>query len=243
MKQVQTRMNMEEVGIICGMTETSPVSTQTSPDDDFDRRVKTIGRPHPHSEVKIIDPATGEIVPTGTPGEQCTRGYLVMLGYWQDVEATKRSIDAEGWMHTGDLAVMDDEGYVRIVGRLKDMIIRGGENVYPREVEEFLYTVPGIADVHVIGVPCSRYGEQVMAWIKTQPGVTLTGEQLRAECTGKIATFKIPRYWKFVDTFPMTVTGKVQKYRMREIAAASMGREEDGHCCDRLEAFVAATPS
>jgi fatty-acyl-CoA synthase len=224
MKQVQTRMHMGEVGIICGMTETSPVSTQTAPDDPLEKRVETIGRPQDHAEIKVIDPATGRVVPRGTPGEQCTRGYLVMLGYWDDPDATAKAIDAAGWMHTGDLAVMDADGYVRIAGRLKDMIIRGGENVYPREVEEFLHTVPGVADVQVIGVPCPKYGEEVMAWVRVKEGCTLTAEQLRAACVGRIASFKIPAHWKFVDAFPLTVTGKVQKYRMREIAAAELGR-------------------
>lgn len=222
MRQVQSRMHMSEVSIICGMTETSPVSTQTAPDDPLEKRVETIGRVHPHTEVKIIDPATGEIVPRGVSGEQCTRGYSVMLGYWNDEEATNKAIDSAGWMHSGDLATMDDDGYVRIVGRIKDMIIRGGENIYPREVEEFLHTIPGIVDVQVIGVPCPHYGEEVMAWVKLRDGFALTGDELRAQCLGKIATFKVPRYWKFVDSFPLTVTGKVQKYRMREIAAAEM---------------------
>src|SRR5262245_8226354 len=224
MKQVQTRMHMREVGIICGMTETSPVSTQTCPDDPLDKRVETVGRPHAHTEIKVIDPNTGQILPRGTPGEQCTRGYLVMLGYWNDPAATAKAIDEVGWMHTGDLAVMDGDGYVRIVGRLKDMIIRGGENIYPREVEEFLHTVPGVADVQVIGVPCPKYGEEVMAWVRVRDGFTLTAADLRAACAGRIATFKIPCHWKFVDGFPMTVTGKVQKYRMRAIAAAELGR-------------------
>jgi fatty-acyl-CoA synthase len=224
MKQVQTRMHMTEVGIICGMTETSPVSTQTAPDDPFEKRVETVGRPQDHVEIKIVDPATGRILPRGMPGEQCTRGYCVMLGYWDDPEATAKAIDPAGWMHTGDLAVMDDDGYVRIVGRLKDMIIRGGEHVYPREVEEFLFTVPGVADVQVIGIPCPKYGEEVMAWIKVKDGHSLTAEELRAACVGRIASYKIPTHWKFVDSFPMTVTGKIQKYRMREIAAAELGR-------------------
>jgi fatty-acyl-CoA synthase len=224
MKQVQSRMHMREVTIVCGMTETSPGSTQTAPDDPVEKRVETVGRPSPHAEIKIIDPATGAIVPRGTPGEQCTRGYLVMIGYWNDPDATAWAIDLAGWMHTGDLAVMDDDGYVRIVGRIKDMIIRGGENVYPREVEEFLHTVPGVVEAQVIGVPCPVYGEEVMAWVRLRDGVTLTAEDLRAACTGRIATYKIPRYWKFVDAFPLTVTGKVQKFRMREIAAAELGR-------------------
>ena len=224
MKQVQTKMHMREVGIVCGMTETSPVATQTAPDDPLEKRVETVGRPHPHVEIKIVDPNTGAVVPRGTPGEQYMRGYSVMLGYWDDPQATEKAIDSAGWMHSGDLAVMDDDGYVRIVGRLKDMIIRGGENIYPREVEEFLYTIPGIADVSVIGVPCPKYGEEVMAWVKLKDGVTMCGEELQALCAGKIATFKIPRHWKFVDSFPMTVTGKIQKFRMREIAAAELGR-------------------
>ncbi|HJZ55881.1 MAG TPA: AMP-binding protein [Gemmataceae bacterium] len=224
MRQVQSRMHMTEVTIVCGMTETSPSSTQTTPDDPFEKRVETVGRPHPHAEIKVIDPVTGEVVPRGVPGEQCTRGYLVMLGYWDDPEATAKAIDSAGWMHTGDLAVMDDEGYVRIVGRIKDVIIRGGENVYPREVEEFLHTIPGVAEAQVIGVPCERYGEEVMAWVRLREGVCLTADDLRAACAGRIATYKIPRFWKLVDAFPMTVTGKVQKFRMREIAAAELGR-------------------
>jgi fatty-acyl-CoA synthase len=224
MKEVQTRMNMREVGIVCGMTETSPAATQTGPNDPIEKRVETVGRPHPHCEIKIVDPHTGHVVPRGQPGEQCMRGYNVMLGYWEDPEATAKAIDFGGWMHSGDLATMDDDGYVRIVGRLKDMIIRGGENVYPREVEEFLYTIPGIADVQVIGIPCPKYGEEVMAWVRLKDGVSMTGEQLQDACRGRIASFKIPRHWKFVDAFPMTVTGKIQKYKMREIAAAELGR-------------------
>ena len=224
MRQVQGRMHMREVQIACGMTETSPVSTQTAADDPLDKRVETVGRPQAHAEIKVIDPLTGQVVPRGTPGEQCTRGYLVMLGYWNDPDATAKAVDAAGWMHTGDLAVMDDDGYVRIVGRIKDVIIRGGENVYPREVEEFLHTIPGVAEAQVIGVPCDRYGEEVMAWVRLRPGAALTADDLRAACLGRIATYKIPRHWKFVDAFPMTVTGKVQKYRMREIAAAELGR-------------------
>jgi fatty-acyl-CoA synthase len=216
-------MHMDEVAIVCGMTETAPLSTQTAPDDDLDKRVATVGRAHPHVEIKVVDPATGETVPRGVPGEQCTRGYGVMLGYWDDERATAEAIDADGWMHTGDLAVMDDEGYLRIVGRIKDMLIRGGENIYPREVEEFLVTIPGVSDAYVIGVPSDRYGEEVMAWVKLRDGVALGAEQLAAACRGRIATYKIPRYWKLVDGFPMTVTGKVQKFRMREIAAAELG--------------------
>ena len=222
MKEVQARMRMEQVTIACGMTETSPVSTQTAIDDLLDKRVETVGRASPHVEIKIVDPATGTIVPRGVPGEQCTRGYSVMLGYWNNLEATREAIDPAGWMHTGDLATMDDDGYVRIVGRIKDMIIRGGENIYPREVEEFLHTVPGVGDAQVIGVPSDKYGEEVMAWLKPKGGVTLTEEHMLAACKGRIATYKIPRYWKFVDAFPMTVTGKIQKFKMREIAAAEL---------------------
>jgi fatty-acyl-CoA synthase len=227
MKQVRSSMHMEEVTIACGMTETSPVSTQTAVDDPVEKRVTTVGRTHPHVELKIVDPLTGETVPRGVPGEQCTRGYSVMLGYWGDEEATRNAIDADGWMHTGDLAVMDDDGYLSIVGRIKDMVIRGGENIYPREIEEFLITLPGVSEAYVIGVPSTRYGEEVMAWVKPVSGVTLTGDELAAACRGRIATFKIPRYWKFVDTFPMTVTGKIQKFRMREAAIAELGLEAE----------------
>src|SRR5690606_23778664 len=191
MKRVQSQMHMTEVAICYGMTETSPVSTQTAIDDPLEKRVGSVGKVHPHIEVKIIDPATGEIVPRGTPGELCTRGYSVMLGYWNNEEATRQAIDAARWMHTGDLATMDDEGYVNIVGRIKDMIIRGGENIYPREVEEFLYTHPAVADVQVIGVPDERYGEEVMAWVKLREGAQVTGEELAAYCRGRIATYKI----------------------------------------------------
>jgi fatty-acyl-CoA synthase len=226
MRQVRSRLHMDEVTIGCGMTETSPLSTQTSVDDSVEKRVTTVGRVHPHVEVKIVDPRTGAAVPRGTRGEQCTRGYGVMLGYWDDPSATSSAIDAEGWMHSGDLAVMDDEGYVSIVGRIKDMIIRGGENIYPREVEEFLYGLPEIDLVEVIGVPSERYGEEVMAWVRLRDGFTVTGDDLIAACRGQIATYKIPRYWKFVDSFPMTITGKTQKYRMREIAIEELGLRE-----------------
>jgi fatty-acyl-CoA synthase len=222
MKSVQARMHMHEVTICYGMTETSPVSTQSALDDPLEKRVGTVGRVHPHVEVKIVDPA-GHIVPRGTPGELCTRGYSVMLGYWQNKAATRAAVDDAGWMHTGDLATLDADGYVNIVGRIKDMIIRGGENIYPREVEEFLYTHPGVSDVQVIGVPSLKYGEEVMAWVKPRPGATVSESELVAFCTGRIATFKIPRYWRFVDEFPMTVTGKIQKFRMREIATAELG--------------------
>jgi fatty-acyl-CoA synthase len=223
MKQVQSQMHMAEVTICYGMTETSPVSTQSAWNDPLERRVSTVGRVHPHVEIKIVDPDSGAVVARGVPGELCTRGYSVMIGYWGDEEATRNAIDAAGWMHTGDLATADEEGYVNIVGRIKDMIIRGGENVYPREVEEFLYTHASVEDVQVIGVPSEQYGEDVMAWVKVRPGHTLTGGDLAAFCRGRIATFKIPRFWKFVDEFPTTVTGKVQKFRLREAAIAELG--------------------
>jgi fatty-acyl-CoA synthase len=223
MRRVRSDMHMEEVTICYGMTETSPVSTQSQVDDPLEKRVATVGRVHPHVEIKIVEPASGRVVPRGVAGELCTRGYSVMLGYWDDLHSTRQAIDAARWMHTGDLAVMDADGYVNIVGRMKDMVLRGGENVYPREVEEFLFTRPEIADVQVIGVPDEKYGEELMAWVKLRPGAALTGEALRAYCHGKIATYKIPRYWKFVDGFPMTVTGKVQKYRMREAAIEELG--------------------
>jgi fatty-acyl-CoA synthase len=223
MKKVRTLMHMEEVTICCGMTETSPVSTQTSVEDPVDKRVTSVGRVHPHLELKVVDPTTGRIVPRGVPGEQCTRGYSVMLGYWDDEEATRGAIDAAGWMHTGDLAVMDEAGYLSIVGRIKDVIIRGGENVYPREVEEFLLTVQDVVEAYVVGVPSTRYGEEVMAWVKLREGSAEDGDSLDAACRGAIAAFKIPRYWKFVDEFPMTVTGKIQKYKMRETAIEELG--------------------
>jgi fatty-acyl-CoA synthase len=223
MKQVIDRMHMEDVTICYGMTETSPVSTQTGPDDPLDRRVSTVGRVHPHVEVKVVDPGTGRALPPGEPGELCTRGYSVMLGYWEDEERTREAIDAGRWMHTGDMATMDEEGYVNIVGRIKDMIIRGGENVYPREIEEFLYTHPAIADVQVIGVPDERYGEELMAWVIPREAEALDEESVRAFCEGRIARHKVPRYVKIVDAFPMTVTGKVQKYKMRDEAIDELG--------------------
>ena len=226
MKKVQTIMHMPEVTICYGMTETSPVSTQSTPDDPLEKRVATVGSVHPHVEIKVTDPTTGRVVPRGQAGELCSRGYIVMLGYWDNPEATREAIDAGRWMHTGDLATMDDDGYLNIVGRIKDMIIRGGENVYPREVEEFLYTHADVADVQVIGVPSERYGEEVMAWVRPREGAALTGEDLTAFCRGRIATYKIPRYWKFVDEFPMTVTGKVQKFRMREVAIEELGLQQ-----------------
>ncbi len=226
MKKVQTVMHIPEMTIAYGMTETSPVSTQCSTDDPLERRVSTVGRVHPHVEIKIVDPTTGAVVPRGTAGELCSRGYIVMLGYWNNQEATRQAIDQARWMHTGDLATMDDDGYINIVGRIKDMIIRGGENIYPREVEEFLYSHPDIADVQVIGVPSEKYGEEVMAWVKLREVASATGEELAAWCKGKIATYKIPRHWKFVDSFPMTVTGKIQKFKMREVAVEELGLEK-----------------
>ena len=223
MRGVQSKMGMREVTICYGMTETSPVSTQSSTDDPLDKRVTTVGRVHPHVEIKIIDPDTGRVVPRGTSGELCTRGYVVMLGYWNDDAATRTAIDAAGWMHTGDLATMDEDGYVNIVGRIKDMIVRGGEKIYPRELEELLHTHPAIAEAQVVGVPSAKYGEEVMAWVRLKAGATVTTDELAAFYTGKIATYKIPRYWKITEEFPITVTGKVQKFRMREIAIADLG--------------------
>ena len=222
MKQVRERMHIPEITICYGMTETSPVSTQTRVDDPVEKRVTTVGSVHPHVEVKIVDPESGRVLGRNESGELCTRGYCVMLGYWNDATATAAAIDAGRWMHTGDLASMDDDGYVSIVGRIKDMIIRGGENVYPREIEEFLYTHPDVADAQVIGVPSARYGEEVMAWVKPKPNASVDAKGLTAFCRGTIATYKIPRYWKIVDAFPMTVTGKVQKYLMREISTREL---------------------
>jgi fatty-acyl-CoA synthase len=226
MKRVISEMHMTEVTICYGMTETSPVSTQTQPDDETDRRVSTVGRVHPHVEIKIIDPETGLVAPRNTPGELCTRGYSVMLGYWDDEGQTRAVIDAARWMHTGDLAVMDDAGYLNIAGRIKDMVIRGGENIYPREVEEFLYTHPAIEDVQVVGVPDARFGEELCAWVKLRPGASLSLAELREFCTGKIAHYKIPRYLRITGEFPMTVTGKIQKYKMRETSITELGLEE-----------------
>ncbi len=225
MKQVISDMNMTEVTIAYGMTETSPVSTQTMITDDIMRRVSTVGRVHPHVEIKIIDPESGETVERGRDGELCTRGYSVMLGYWNDPDRTEDSIDTEGWMHSGDLATMDSEGYVNIVGRIKDMIIRGGENIYPREIEEYLYGHPAIEDVQVIGVPDIKYGEQVMAWVKLREGAEATSEEIKEFCRGRIAHFKVPQYVNFVDGFPMTVTGKIRKVEMREVSIAELGLE------------------
>ncbi|HYL07359.1 MAG TPA: AMP-binding protein [Candidatus Udaeobacter sp.] len=226
MKKVLTLMHIPEMTIAFGMTETSPVSTQCTTDDPLERRVSTVGRVHPHVEIKIVDPTSGAVVPRGTAGELCSRGYLVMRGYWNNEQATRQAIDDARWMHTGDLATMGDDGYINIVGRIKDMIIRGGENIYPREVEEFLYGHPDVADVQVFGVPSEKYGEEVMAWVKLRQGASVTGDDLAAWCKGKIATYKIPRHWKFVDAFPMTVTGKIQKFKMREQAVEELGLEK-----------------
>ncbi|GLX17314.1 fatty-acyl-CoA synthase [Streptomyces lavendulae subsp. lavendulae] len=220
MNEVIERMGMTEVSICYGMTETSPVSTQTRVDDSVERRVSTVGRVGPHLEVKVVDPETGATVPRGTPGELCTRGYSVMLGYWGEPAKTAEAVDGEGWMHTGDLAVMDADGYLGITGRIKDMVIRGGENLYPREIEEFLHGHPDVLDVQVIGVPDAKYGEELMAWVRMREGAEpLTAEAVRAYCSGRLAHFKIPRYVHVVDEFPMTVTGKIRKVEMREAAA------------------------
>jgi fatty-acyl-CoA synthase len=223
MKRVVDEMHMAEVAICYGMTETSPVSTQTRPDDPLERRVGSVGRAAPHVEIKLVDPHTGLTVPRGASGELCTRGYSVMLGYWEEPDKTAAAIDPARWMHTGDLATMDDDGYVNIVGRIKDLVIRGGENIYPREVEEFLYTHPDIADVQVIGVPDARYGEELCAWVRLREGASLTEEDVRAYCRGRLAHFKVPRHVLFVEGFPMTVTGKVQKFKMREESTVRLG--------------------
>ncbi len=226
MKKVQSLMNMHDVEICYGMTETSPVSMQTRIGSPLDKQVSTVGQVHPHLEVKIVNPATGQVVPIGETGEFCTRGYSVMLGYWSNEEATSAAIDQARWMHTGDLAVMDEDLYVNIVGRIKDLIIRGGENVYPREVEEYLYTHPKISDVQVIGVPDEKYGEAIMAWVMLKPGEQMTEDEVRDYCKGNIAYYKVPRYIKFVTSFPMTVTGKVQKYQMRQQSTEELGLQK-----------------
>jgi len=223
MKKVQSLMNMKDVQICYGMTETSPVSTQTCLDTPFEKQVGTVGTVQDHLEIKIVDPETGALQDRGMPGELCTRGYSVMLGYWSNARATAEVIDEAGWMHTGDLATMDADGYVNIVGRIKDMILRGGENVYPKEIEEFLYTHEAIADVQVIGVPSEKFGEEVMAWIKTKTDRVLTKEELVQFCSNQIAQYKIPKYWKFVESFPLTVTGKIRKVEMRETAIEELG--------------------
>ncbi len=223
MRKVQSLMHMHEVAIGYGMTETSPVSTQTRIGTPLDKQVSTVGQVHPHVEIKVVDPETGATVPRGALGEFCTRGYSVMLGYWSNEEATRASIDTARWMHTGDLAVMDDAGYVNITGRIKDMIIRGGENIYPREIEEFLYRHPDIKEVQVIGVPDAKFGEELMAWIQPAEGAQLSEDDIKQFCAGQIARYKVPRYIKFVDDFPMTVTGKIQKFVMRQQSIAELG--------------------
>jgi fatty-acyl-CoA synthase len=222
MRRTIADMHMKEVTIAYGMTETSPVSFQSSTTDSVERRVSTVGRVQPHIEVKIVD-GEGRVVPRNTPGELCTRGYSVMLGYWDDEARTKEAIDPAGWMHTGDLAVIDDEGFCNIVGRIKDLVIRGGENVYPREVEEFLFRHPKVAEVQVIGVPDTRFGEEICAWIRLKPGESATAEEIQAFCRDQIAHYKVPRYIVFVEEFPMTVTGKVQKFLMRERMIQELG--------------------
>ena len=223
MRRVIEQLHAPEITICYGMTETSPVSFQSLPDDELERRDSTVGTVHPWVEAKVVDPGTGRTLPRGNAGELCTRGYLVMRGYWNDPEATREAIDEAGWIHSGDLAVMRDDGAVNIVGRLKDMIIRGGENVYPREIEEFLFTHPKIADVQVVGVPDAKYGEAVCAWVMLHPGQMATEDEIRDFCRGQIASYKIPRYVRFTGSFPMTVTGKIQKFRMREISAQELG--------------------
>ena len=224
MRQVQSRMNMTEITVCYGMTETSPVSAQSLASDPLERRVTTVGTVHPHVEIKIVN-EKGEVLPRGIPGELCTRGYSVMLGYWDCPEETATIIDAQRWLHSGDIATMDEDGYVKITGRIKDLIIRGGENISPREIEEFLITHEAVADVYVIGVPSAKYGEEVMAWVKIRDGHELTSEQIDRFCRGQIATYKIPSYWKFVDDFPMTVSGKIRKGEMREISTRELGLE------------------
>ena len=223
MKRVVERMNLAEITIAYGMTETSPVSCQSAADTPLDRRVATVGTVQPHIEVKIVDPESGATVPRGAPGEFCTRGYSVMRGYWGDEEKTREAIDADGWMHTGDLATMDDEGYVNIVGRIKDLVIRGGENIYPREIEEFLYRHPKVQDVQVVGLPDQRYGEELCAWIVVKPGETATDDEIRDFCRGQIAHYKVPKYIRFVAGFPMTVTGKIQKFKIRDEMTEQLG--------------------
>jgi fatty-acyl-CoA synthase len=226
MKKVNTLMNMKEVVITYGQTEASPGITMSSTDDSLDQRVSTVGRPMPHTEMKIVDPKTSKMVPRGDTGEICARGYMIMRCYYNNPVATDQAVDKEGWLHTGDLGTLDENDYCKITGRLKDMVIRGGENIYPREVEEFLYTHPAISDVQVIGVPDLKYGEELMAWIKLKDGQTVSPEEIKAFCKGKIAHYKIPRYIKFVDSFPMTVTGKIQKYKMRDESIKELGLEE-----------------
>jgi fatty-acyl-CoA synthase len=227
MKRVIDEMHMADVTICYGMTETSPVSTQTGPDDTLEKRVGTVGKVHPHVEVKVVDPGSGRTLPRGEPGELCTRGYSVMRGYWDAPERTAEAIDAARWMHTGDLATMDEDGYVNIVGRSKEMVIRGGENIYPREIEEFLIGLPEVEDVAVFGVPDRKYGEELVACVRVASGASLDEDAVRSYCRGRIAHFKVPRYVRFVDEFPMTVTGKVQKFKMRDAAVGELGLAEE----------------
>ena len=227
MKKVKEQMNMHEITICYGMTETSPVSTQTIIGAPFEKQIHSVGTIHDHLEIKIIDPETKAILKRGQSGELCTRGYSVMLKYWNSPDATRQVIDEQRWMHSGDLAMMDEDGYLHISGRIKDLIIRGGENISPKEIEDFLYTYKGVMDAQVIGVPSEKYGEEIMAWIKPKEGVTLTEEELRAFCKDRIAHYKIPKYWKFVTEFPMTISGKIRKVEMREIAARELGLETE----------------
>ncbi|MBB3176987.1 AMP-binding protein [Variovorax sp. Sphag1AA] len=227
MKRVVEQMHLREITIAYGMTETSPVSCQSSTDTPLEKRVSTVGTVQPHLEIKIVDPISGDIVPRGTSGEFCTRGYSVMHGYWEDPEKTREAIDTDGWMHTGDLATMDDEGYVNIVGRIKDLVIRGGENIYPREIEEFLYRHPKVQDVQVVGLPDKKYGEELCAWIIAKPGQTATADEIREFCKGQIAHYKVPRYIEFVTEFPMTVTGKIQKFKIRDAMKSRLGLDEE----------------
>jgi len=226
MKRVVQLMHLKEMTIAYGLTEASPVITQTTVDDPLELRVTTVGKPLPHTEVKIVDLITGEIVPRGTPGELCTRGYLVMKGYYKNLEATQKAIDRDGWLHSGDLATMDANGYCKITGRAKDVIIRGGENIYPREIEEYLHTHPAVLDVQVVGLPDVRYGEEVCAWVRPRPGAALTVDDVKDFCRGHIAHYKVPRYVVFVDEYPTTVTGKVQKFRLRELGVERFGLDK-----------------
>ncbi len=226
MKEVVERLHMPEVAIGYGMTETSPISTLSALDDPLERRVSTVGRVQPHLEIGVRDPATGRVVPRGVAGEFCTRGYSVMRGYWNDEAATTAAIDAAGWMHSGDLAVMEESGYVHIVGRLKDMIIRGGENISPREIEEVLVSHPDVSEAQVIGVPSRKYGEEVMAWVRSRPSAELNELDLTGYCRTHLAAYKVPRFWRFVETFPMTVTGKIQKFRLRQMAVELLNLHE-----------------
>jgi fatty-acyl-CoA synthase len=225
MKKISALMNMSQVVITYGQTESSPGLTMSSTADPLERRVSTVGQPMPHTELKIVDPKTGKMVARGVPGEICARGYMIMRGYYNNPAATDLAVDKEGWLHTGDLGTLDEEDYCKITGRLKDMVIRGGENIYPREVEEFLYEHPAISDVQVIGVPDMKYGEELMAWVKLKGDQALTPEQIKEFCKGKIAHYKIPRYYKFVDEFPMTISGKIQKHKMRELSIKELDLE------------------